>query len=73
MPHTMFVCFQVDGVAGERLIYRRRGEPEANPNAPPTHPIKLHFVLDCSGSMYRFNGEVISWSHATLLTCQQLC
>jgi hypothetical protein len=49
---------QVDGAAGEKLVYRRRGEPQTNPHAPPSHPVKLHFVLDCSGSMYRFNGEV---------------
>ena len=48
----------VDGVAGEALVFRRRGHAPTNPNAPVTTSKrqKLHFILDCSGSMYRFNG-----------------
>lgn len=68
---------QVDGAAGERLIWRRRGEPETNPHAPPVKPTKLHFVLDCSGSMYRFNGQAsdeVSGSDSVVLhVCVMEC
>ena len=44
----------VDGVTGEKLIYKRRGTVD---NTAPSHrPKRLRFVFDCSGSMYRFNG-----------------
>ena len=52
----------VDGLAGDRLIYKRRGDPDKPSGAhrgnsgTPTDK-KLHFVLDVSGSMYRFNGQ----------------
>ena len=49
----------VDGVTGERNVFKRRGElADAAPNQLPT---RLEFVLDVSGSMYRFNGEVSQW------------
>jgi hypothetical protein len=42
----------VDGVAGDRLVFRRRGKPQSNPSAPTLQrKHRLHFVLDCSGSM----------------------
>jgi hypothetical protein len=47
----------VDGMAGERLVFKRRGEEEATPGAPQALPKRLRFVVDVSGSMYRFNGE----------------
>ena len=45
----------VDGLAGERFIYKRRG---FDPDTPkPLHsPKRLLFVVDASASMYRFNG-----------------
>ena len=58
----------VDGVAGERGVYRRRVAPDgadddddADRPAPTSKhgetrdPIRLRFVFDCSGSMYTFN------------------
>ena len=45
----------VEGIAGERLIYRVRGENDYEPNFQ-AKPKKLHFVFDLSASMMRFNG-----------------
>ena len=55
----------VDGLAGEKLIYKRRGKTAAsfaNPyqtadNEEPQKKKNFKFVVDCSGSMYRFNGH----------------
>ena len=46
----------VDGVAGERNIYRRRAPDEAAAvGARARLPKRVKFVLDVSGSMYTFN------------------
>lgn len=42
----------VDGVTGEKHIYKRRGISVG----PSQQPKRLRFVVDVSGSMYRFNG-----------------
>lgn len=48
----------VDGVTGERLVFKKRGVSDS-----PFHsmhqskPKRLLFVMDVSGSMYRFNGQ----------------
>ncbi|GMH53310.1 hypothetical protein TrRE_jg2991, partial [Triparma retinervis] len=47
----------VDGVAGERFVFKRRGVPEGEGGNPIKQPKKIRFVMDCSGSMYRFNGQ----------------
>lgn len=52
----------VDGMAGERLVFKRRAEVEEDPSPlsstqKPKPKRRMLFVLDCSGSMYRFNGE----------------
>ncbi|KAI8033057.1 hypothetical protein M5D96_014190 [Drosophila gunungcola] len=46
----------VEGITGEKNIYRRRAE--ANPWADHVQekPNRLKLVVDVSGSMYRFNG-----------------
>jgi von Willebrand factor A domain-containing protein 8 len=43
-------------VTGDKNIFKRRGY--ADPDADPTFQGKkrIRFVMDCSGSMYRFNG-----------------
>ena len=42
----------VDGVSGERNIYKRRGEASTRFGAPPVGKKRLlHFVVDISGSM----------------------
>jgi len=47
----------VDGIAGERAVYRRRAEQPPEQGAPQLKPKLLRFVLDLSGSMYYFNGH----------------
>jgi hypothetical protein len=44
----------VEGVTGEKYIYKRRGTTQED--SPILSPKRLRFVLDCSGSMYRFNS-----------------
>ncbi|KAM3957572.1 von Willebrand factor A domain-containing protein c12.2 [Aphomia sociella] len=46
----------IEGLAGERAIYRRRAEQQPPSGAPPERPKRLRLVLDVSGSMYRFNS-----------------
>jgi von Willebrand factor A domain-containing protein 8 len=43
----------IDGVTGDKYIYKRRGSME---DAPSSKPKRLRFVMDISGSMYRFNS-----------------
>jgi hypothetical protein len=38
-------------------VYRRRGIAPPQAGTPQRLPKRLHFVLDVSGSMYRFNGS----------------
>ena len=44
----------VDGVTGDKFIYKRRGI--VDDMSPLQGPKRLCFVMDVSGSMYRFNG-----------------
>lgn len=47
----------VEGVAGEKHVYKRRGTVDSLHSSSSTRRQKrLRFVVDCSGSMYRFNG-----------------
>ena len=47
----------VEGLVGERLIYRRRREPENDDQGfDMKKPKRLTILADCSASMYRFNG-----------------
>eukprot|EP00736_Rhodelphis_marinus_P000056 Rmarinus@m.14300 len=46
----------VDGITGDKSIYRRRGEDQDRALIQPK-PKRLRFVMDCSGSMYRFEGR----------------
>ena len=43
----------IDGVTGDKYIYKRRGSIEDGPSQTPK---RLRFVMDVSGSMYRFNS-----------------
>ena len=47
----------VDGAAGERNVYKRRGSENVTPGTQLKKPKQLRFVFDVSGSMYRFNGQ----------------
>ncbi|XP_032888798.1 von Willebrand factor A domain-containing protein 8 [Amblyraja radiata] len=46
----------IDGLAGEKAIYKRRGEMEPELGSPQQKPKRLRLLVDVSGSMYRFNG-----------------
>uniref|UniRef100_A0A4W3H4Q1 von Willebrand factor A domain-containing protein 8 n=1 Tax=Callorhinchus milii TaxID=7868 RepID=A0A4W3H4Q1_CALMI len=46
----------IDGLTGEKAIYKRRGELEPEVGSPQEKPKRLRLVVDVSGSMYRFNG-----------------
>lgn len=46
----------IEGLTGEKTIYRRRAEAEPELGAPQLKPKRLRLVVDVSGSMYRFNG-----------------
>ncbi|CAB0011014.1 unnamed protein product [Nesidiocoris tenuis] len=46
----------IEGVTGEKNIYRRRAEAKPDPGSPQLKPKRLKMVVDVSGSMYRFNG-----------------
>ena len=47
----------VDGVTGEKFVFKRRGIPPPEPGAVMKSPKRIRFVMDCSGSMYRFNSQ----------------
>lgn len=46
----------IEGLTGEKTIYRRRAEKEPDFGSPQLKPKRLKLVVDVSGSMYRFNG-----------------
>ncbi|XP_044262539.1 von Willebrand factor A domain-containing protein 8 [Tribolium madens] len=46
----------IDGLLGEKTIFRRRAEQDPEMGAPQTKPKLFRLVVDVSGSMYRFNG-----------------
>ncbi|KAK2840347.1 hypothetical protein Q5P01_014087 [Channa striata] len=46
----------IDGLTGEKTIYKRRGELDPEPGSPQQKPKRLRVLADVSGSMYRFNG-----------------
>jgi hypothetical protein len=46
----------VDALAGERDVFKRRGDPNDTNYFPNSDPVKLKLIVDISASMYRFNG-----------------
>ncbi|VDO95662.1 unnamed protein product [Heligmosomoides polygyrus] len=46
----------IEGITGERNIYRRRIDKVPELGAPQLKPKRLRLCFDVSGSMYRFNG-----------------
>uniref|UniRef100_A0A4W4EPU4 von Willebrand factor A domain-containing protein 8 n=1 Tax=Electrophorus electricus TaxID=8005 RepID=A0A4W4EPU4_ELEEL len=46
----------IDGLTGEKAIYKRREELEPELGSPQQKPKRLRLLADISGSMYRFNG-----------------
>ena len=47
---------RVEGLIGERAIYKSRGENDHDPTFQ-AKPKWIHFVFDLSASMMRFNGH----------------
>lgn len=47
----------IEGLTGEKAIFRRRMEQPPEPGAIQTKPKRLRLCFDVSGSMYRFNGH----------------
>eukprot|EP00039_Didymoeca_costata_P004596 m.74562 g.74562 ORF g.74562 m.74562 type:complete len:1871 (+) comp12470_c0_seq4:171-5783(+) len=47
----------IEGLTGEQTIYKRRGKQEDPFGGVQKHPKRVKFVVDVSGSMYRFNGH----------------
>merc|ERR1719270_590490 len=47
----------IEGITGEKTIYKRRGEQDPEPGSVQEKPKRLRLVVDVSGSMYRFNGH----------------
>lgn len=46
----------IDGLLGEKTIFRKRAEQEPELGTPQIKPKRLRLVVDVSGSMYRFNS-----------------
>ncbi|XP_062313090.1 von Willebrand factor A domain-containing protein 8 [Osmerus eperlanus] len=46
----------IDGLTGEKAIYKRRGELDPELGSPQQKAKRLRVLADVSGSMYRFNG-----------------
>ncbi|CAG9772643.1 unnamed protein product [Ceutorhynchus assimilis] len=46
----------IDGLLGEKTIFRRRADKEPEVGAPQIKPKYFRVLVDVSGSMYRFNG-----------------
>lgn len=42
--------------SGDASVFKKRGIPEKPMGLPPRLPRILKIVVDCSGSMYRFNS-----------------
>lgn len=47
----------VDSVVGENNIFKRRGVQDTDFSFHQNQKAKLIFLVDCSGSMYRFNSQ----------------
>ena len=47
----------IEGITGEKSIYKKRAEQDPEPGAPQEKPKLMRLLVDVSGSMYRFNGH----------------
>lgn len=45
----------IEGITGERTIYRKRANQDPEPGQPQEKPKRLKLVVDVSGSMYRYD------------------
>lgn len=48
----------IEGITGERTIYRKRANQDPEPGQPQEKPKRLKLVVDVSGSMYRYATSV---------------
>lgn len=48
----------IEGITGEKNIYRRRAEVDPEPGQPQEKPKRLKILVDVSGSMYRYNMNI---------------
>lgn len=55
----------IEGIVGERNIYRKRGEQDPEPGQPQEKPKRMKLVVDVSGSMYRLVKLI--WFHLTIV------
>jgi len=46
----------IEGLTGERNIYRRRAERQPELGTPSEKPKHLRLLVDVSGSMYRYKA-----------------
>ena len=44
----------IEGIVGERTIYKNRQDEEPEPGDPQQKPKRLKLIVDVSGSMYRY-------------------
>lgn len=62
-PAIVFPCVRefvwLSRVFRERLVYKKRGESPPMMGTPALLPKRMMFLVDISGSMYRFNGLVV--------------
>lgn len=66
----------IEGLTGEKTIYRRRVEKEPEIGAPQLKPKRLKLVVDVSGSMYRFNsydGRLDREMEACVMVMEAFC
>ena len=59
----------VDGLTGEQAIYKRRGTKNPDAFGLQQHPKRLRFLVDVSGSMYRFNGHDLRLQRMMEVAC----
>ena len=57
IPNFLLFNRLIDGLTGEKSIYKKRGDTEPEIGTPQEKPKRLKLLVDVSGSMYRFNGH----------------
>ncbi|RCI05809.1 von Willebrand factor A domain-containing protein 8, partial [Rhizopus stolonifer] len=55
--HERYWYFSVEGLTGERAIYKKRGDDDPELGLFQEKPKRMNFVFDLSASMYRFNSH----------------
>ncbi len=63
----------VDSVTGDKLVFRRRGEPEKQHGLAQRRPKRLVFAFDCSRSMARYVAAVLMRVRVRVCVCVCVC